>query len=366
MSVVLIGSNGFIGKNLKLKLQEEKINYFEVTKKTSLKKLKYYCLKAEVLVHAAGQNISKFKKDFNNNNILITDKICNLLKQLKKKPKIIYLSTTKINENSFYGLSKKKAENILINFAKKNNSPLNILRLPNVYGKWCKPNYNSFVTTMFYNIPRGINFKKINLQNKINLIHIDTVINKIFSLIKKKSKKLILDINAEKVLSIKDLLNKINEIWYCHKNGYLYNYKTNFERTLYSSFLTYLPSKNFFRSIKKFEDKRGMFSELLKNKNYGQISMFSINPGETRGKHYHNIKNEKFIVLSGTIIFKMKSLNDGKLILKKINEKNIGEIISVPGWSHEIKNSGKQKAIILLWSNEIYDNKNPDTYYKPI
>ena len=94
--------------------------------------------------------------------------------------------------------------------------------------------------------------------------------------------------------------------------------------------------------------------------------MFSINPGETRGKHYHNIKNEKFIVLSGTIIFKMKSLNDGKLILKKINEKNIAEIISVPGWSHEIKNSGKQKAIILLWSNEIYDNKNPDTYYKPI
>ena len=109
MSVVLIGSNGFIGKNLKLKLKEEKINYFEVTKKTNLKKLKDYCLKAEILVHAAGQNISKFKKDFNNNNILITDKICNLLKQLKKKPKIIYLSTIKINENSFYGLSKKKS-----------------------------------------------------------------------------------------------------------------------------------------------------------------------------------------------------------------------------------------------------------------
>jgi len=366
MNSLIIGSNGFIGKNLKLKLEEENINYYEVTKKTKLKKLENYCKKADIIFHVAGQNLSKLKWDFKKNNVLITYKICEILNKFNRKPKLIYLSTIKINEKTNYGNTKKEAEKILKKFSVKNKSQVSILRLPNVYGKWCNPNYNSFISTMLYNIPRSIKFKKINFQNKIKLIHVDDVVSKMIGLIYKNPNKLISIVKPDKILTIRKLYESINKMWFCHKNGYLYEYKSVFDRKLYSTFLTYIPKKNYHRYIKKYEDKRGMFSELLKNKKSGQINVFSINPGETRGKHYHNIKNEKFIILSGSVVFNMKCLNTKEKISKKMSANNISEIVSVPGWIHEIKNIGKKVAIILLWSNEIFDKKNPDTYLKAL
>lgn len=364
MNVSIIGSRGFIGKNLKLKLQENNIKFFEITKATKNSKFEKYCLMSDIIFHVAGQNLSSNKNDFKKNNVLLTQRLCNILKFSKNKTKIIYLSTIKINEKTDYGFSKKKAEEILLEASLKSKIDLKILRLPNVYGKWCKPNYNSFITTIFYNVPRSIKLKKIELKNKIKLIHIDKVTNYLLKLAYKNTKKKIIDLKPEKIITIRELINKIHKIWVCHKSGYLFNFSSDFEKNLFSTFLTYLPYKNFYRSIRKFEDKRGLFSEILKSNNFGQISIFTINPGQIRGQHYHNIKNEKFILLSGKIVFRMKNLQNNKVILKKIEDKIITEIISVPGWMHELKNVGKSKAIILLWTNEIYDKKNPDTHLK--
>ena len=366
MQALIVGSSGFIGKNLKKKLEQENINFFEVTKKTNKKKLEDYCKKVDVIFHVAGQNKSILESDFKKNNVLITKKILDILTKNNLKTKIIYLSTIKYNEKNYYGKTKKEAEKVLLTFSKKNSSIVNILRLPNVFGKWCKPNYNSFVTTMFYNIPRNINFIKLDLMKKIKLIHIDDVTSLMFELAFKKSNALITNVKPEKILSINKLYNLIKKMWLCHKDGYLYNFKSNFERKLYSTFLTYLPSKKITREIKMYQDKRGFFSELLKNKTTGQISVFSINPWKTRGQHYHNIKILEVLILNGKVIFKTKNLISNKTLSKEINSKKITEIISVPGTVHEIKNIGESIAIVLLWSDEIYDKNNPDTFFNTI
>ena len=363
MKILITGSNGFIGSNLLYFFKARNYKTFSFTSGMSYKKLFNLIDNVDVIFHTAGTNRSRKKSDFLINNFQFTKIILDYLIKKKYKHKyLIYTSTKKIIAKDIYGISKKKTEDILIKNKKKIN--LSILRLPNVYGKWSKPNHNSFIATMCYNFSKNIKINNINKNNILSLIYIDDLMILFEKLIKSSKKKLFPKIGP----ITKTTVGKIYEIIKSFKeerpNLKSWNMKNKLHKNLYSTYLSYLMPKNFKYKYKSNIDPRGNFSELIKPSDDSQISYFSINPGKSRGGHYHFSKVEKFIPIvgKGEIIF--ENIVTNKIFKSKFNSKSSYIIETIPGWKHVIKNTGKNKSYFIVWTNEKLDIKNPDTYYK--
>ena len=363
MNILITGSKGFIGKNIQFFLKEKKnIKIFEHTKKKSIKSLKEKLVKADLILHLAGENRSSKIEDYKKNNIFITSLICEVLYKNNIKTPIIFSSTTQFQNNNIYGKSKKKCEEILIDFKKKNNSIVNILRLPNVYGKWSKPNYNSVVATFCHNLSRNLNLRIDNSKSSLNLLYIDDLMNQIFKIIQSPSKKIFPIIENVKKTSLGELVKNLNLIKKkrCSiEPSYL---KNKFLKNLYSTYISFVPLSEIQYSLIKKQDKRGEFVEFGKFKAYGQVSYFTINPKEERGHHYHHSKVEKFLVVMGRVKCFFKNLNNNKNYVFDASDKTSSVFESIPGWSHVIKNNSNKKVVILVWSNEVFKKEKPDTY----
>lgn len=363
-NILITGSNGFIGSNLISFLKEEKkYKLILFSKKDSDENLKTKVLISDIIFHLAGENKSKTFNNFLKNNVHLTQRIINILETKKKRTPIVYTSTTKVKENNFYGKTKLKAEYIIKSYGKKNKVPIKILRVPNVFGKWARPNYNSFLTTICYNLPRK---KKINILNKkykIKLIYIDNLIKILISCIKTKNKIELIKVLPDKTLTLGELFNLISSIWNNHKKGIVPNLNNNFIANLYTTFLSYLPINKTIHTLNKKKDDRGYFSEILKQSEFGQVSVFSINPGKKRGGHFHHTKHEKFLLISGNAEYNSIDIKTKKKYSIKLNENKLKNFVSIPGSWHEIRNTGKNKAYFLLWSSEIFNKRKPDTYF---
>ena len=366
MNVLIIGSDGFIGKNLYHRLlSQKKINLYLITKKTSQKYFKEYIYKSDVIFHFAGSNREYEKKKFTENNFLLTKKICKILKKKSKKTKLIYTSTSHIKKKNYYGISKKKAELELIKLDKKLVN-LYIFRLPNIFGKWSKPNYNSVVATFCNNT---INKKKLNIiqDKKIKFLYIDTLIDNFLKLLKnKKNTKIFHEIKNYTEISVKKLAKKIETFHEKLSQSEIPNIKNNFDKNLYSTYLSYVDQNKAYYKIIRNKDQRGQFVELFKNKSIGQVSFFSINKNKIRGQHYHDSKIEKFFLIKGKAKFEFLNIITKKKYSITISEKNNKIIFTLPGWSHKIKNIGGEKALFVVWANEIFDINKPDTYFYKI
>lgn len=372
MNVLITGYNGFIGKNLISYLTLNQINIFKFGSKNSFLYLEKIIDKIDLIFHIAGQNRAKDKKKFEKNNNVLSDKLIKFLEKKNLKIPMVFTSTIKVNENSYYGITKKKSEDILYKFYKKSNTSLAILRLPNLFGKWSKPNYNSVVATFCYNISRK---KKVVSNNKeISLFYIDDLVKYFFkkfiinfnSFKKKKIQKIYKKFYPIKFIKVSKLEKKIKEFDSIREKYYLPSLTNIFDKKLYSTYLTYIPEKKFTYNLIKHEDKRGLFSEVFKHKNFGQISFLTINPKQTRGEHFHNTKVEKFLLISGKCKFQFQDQNskDKKIII--CDSKNPKIVETIPGWIHKIYNTTNKLAIVMIWTNEVFDVNKPDTYAKII
>ena len=242
------------------------------------------------------------------------------------------------------------------------NYPFYILRLPGVFGKWCKPNYNSVVATFVITSLE----KKIKIEDpnkELHLVHIDDVVSKIIYIIENSPNESQIKVSPENKINVKDLSTILNKFYQDRKNFLIPNAAKGFNRALYSTFISYLPESKFGYKVNIKEDKRGKFCELLKGIDNGQISFLTINPGFKRGGHYHNTKTEKFIVLKGKVKFFFSNLLNTNTIEIYSSYENPEIVDSIPGWFHELENIGNEEALVLLWANEIYDVKNHDTFY---
>jgi len=361
-NILVIGYNGFIGRNfiefLKLK---NKFNLYKIGSKNSEKDLKNKIKKANIILHFAGHNRPINKKLFFQKNFLLTKKIIKIIGD--KKIPIVYLSSVHVHKKNSYGESKLLAEKLLFNYSKKNLTSVYIFRLPHVMGKWCKPNYNSIVSTLCHNIARNIKTKLFKVNQKIEIVYINNLIEKIYSLFSLKNSKKYKFIKLKGFsISIKKLKELIFYFNIQYKSANKPLFKNKFESNLYSVFLTYLPVKNFFYQLKCHKDKRGGFLEFLKDKNFGQISYFYAEPGQVRGQHFHRTKNEKFLVINGKCEFVFKNNKNKRIYKEIVNENQFKVIQTIPGYSHKIKNIGKDTLKVLVWANEVYDKLKPDTY----
>jgi UDP-2-acetamido-2,6-beta-L-arabino-hexul-4-ose reductase len=362
MNILILGSNGFIGKNLHTHLKLKKKKVFSITKKTSKKDFKLKVNKADVIYHLAGSNREKNDKNFHKNNVDLTKKLYDAMEHKRKNVKIIYASTIHFNKDNIYGKTKKKSENILRKINNKNTKVI-ILRLPNIFGKWSKPNYNSAIATFCYKISRGLNVN-LKINKKINLYYIDDLVNFLVGLLKINftTNKVITHFKNVKQINLKLIIDKLYYFKNLDCNELPKNISDSFIKKLYATFIYFSPRKSLNCKIKKNIDERGEFAELVKSKKIGQFSFLKIYPNKIRGNHFHNTKIEYFFILKGTVKFYYTDLYDNKKNSFTVNEQNIKRVVSIPGVLHKIKNIGNKDALLVIWSNEIYDVNKPDTY----
>ncbi len=364
MKILITGSQGFIGKNIEIFLKQKNYQILKFDRNDKIKKLYGNILKSDLILHFAGENRPSNPKLFYKNNTELTDQICKFLIKKKLKTKIIFTSTSKISNKSLYAITKKQSEQVLIKYSKITNAKVSILRFPNVFGKWSKPNYNSVVATFAYNISRGKKIKIFNKNEKINLLYIDDAMNQIYRLIKTRRNILYPKITKVSTIKVSNIAKKLINFQSQISEIYISNIRKPIDRNLYSTFISFMPEQKAFSNIKKKIDVRGNFVEFLKSKDYGQVSLFTINKNQERGGHYHNSKVEKFLIIKGYAKLIFKNIASNKYFFRKVTEKNLCIFHSIPGWVHTIKNVGNSEIVGIVWANEIFNEKKADTFYK--
>jgi UDP-2-acetamido-2,6-beta-L-arabino-hexul-4-ose reductase len=369
MNVLITGANGFVGKNFQVFCNEKGIDFDTFTRENSIDELDAKIQKTDFIVHLAGINRPENIEDFKKGNTDLTSSICNLLIKYKNLAPVIYTSSIQADLNNPYGKSKLGAETALKQLQKKQGNQIFNYRLPNVFGKWCKPNYNSAVATFCHNIANNIPVQVNDPSSMIRLVYIDDVISDFCSKIenhranKSASPAEIKPIYQITVGELQDQLLAFKE---SKSNHIIENVGNGLIRALYSTYISYFKPEQFSYSLVKHEDPRGVFVEMLKTKDSGQFSFFSAHPGITRGGHYHHSKNEKFLVVKGSAKFGFRNIvtDEYSELLTSGDEPQVVE--TVPGWSHDITNIGDDEMFVMLWANEIFDPENPDTIYHKV
>ena len=369
MKVLVTGANGFVGQNLLVRLKEEKIDFTTFVRSDSIVELENKIIDSDFIVHLAGVNRPKNENEFSEGNTDLTKKIANFIAVHKLDIPVIYSSSIQAELDNLYGLSKKFAEDALLQLSENNGNIIYNYRLPNVFGKWCKPNYNSAVATFCYNTINELPIQVNNSDALINLVYIDDVVNEFIKVIKSsaqgnKAEKA--EVNPVYQITVGDLVQQLALFKESKYSSVIERVGTDLTRALYSTYISYFKPESFSYSLKKHEDPRGVFVEMLKTKDSGQFSFFSAHPGITRGGHYHHSKNEKFLVVKGKAKFGFRHIitDEYHELLTCGDEPQVVE--TVPGWSHDITNIGEEEMFVMLWANEIFDPENPDTIYHKV
>ena len=362
MRVLVTGSNGFIGKNLIIRLNELDIKVLTYTRESSTQNLEELIKDTDFIVHLAGENRPKDEKDFDVVNVGLTMSICDALRSLGENTPVILASSTQAEFDNAYGKSKLNAEASVKMLEVDTGCPVYVYRLPGVFGKWCKPNYNSVVATFCHNISHDLPIQVNNPDFELSLVYIDDVVEEFVKIIQgAKGDKKELSVQPEYKIKLGDLAEQIKIFRESRDSLITERVGSGIVRKLYSTYLSYFSPEQFSYSIPSYGDERGMFAEVLKTKDSGQFSFFTAKPGVTRGSHYHHSKTEKFLVVQGRAKFGFRNVATDEMHEIITTSKELKIVETVPGWSHDITNIGIEEIIVMLWANEIFDPDNPDT-----
>lgn len=365
MKILVTGANGFIGKHLVLQLKQLNHEVFSYDKEMSQELFLSYCSQAEFIYHLAGVNRPLKVKEYLEGNYDFTKYLIETLKNVGNPCPILLSSSTQSTLDNPYGKSKKASEDILLDYGKEGQVKVLIYRLDNVFGKWCRPNYNSVIATFCHNIGRDLPIEIHDINKELNLVYIDDVIDDFLKCLEDTSEGNTLycgisPVYQYKLVEIVDLLYSMKE---GRTKGFIPDLSKDFNRKLYSTFLSYLDDEDFSYPLKMHRDERGSFTEVFHSKEKGQISINISKPGIVKGNHYHNSKHEKFLVVSGSGLIRLRKVSEDKIIQYLVDDKNL-VIVDIPaGYTHSIENIGEQDMVTVIWVNESFDKENPDTYY---
>ena len=365
MKILITGASGFIGKNLQAELKNRNytnILIFETDTDISL--LDEYCKVADFVFHLAGVNRPKEQSDYMKGNYEFTSTVTKRLKQYNNKCPIIFSSSIQAAFPNLYGKSKKSAEKLLIDYSEETGVKILIYRLPNVFGKWCKPNYNSAVATFCHNIARGVPIR-INDSNAImNLVYIDDVVKKMVDDMEEEESRngIFAEVTPVYAVSLGEVVELIESFKKSRELCLIPNMSNEFIRKLYSTYLSYIPEKEFNYELKMLSDERGSFTEYIKMESGGQVSVNISKPGMVKGNHWHQTKSEKFLVVNGEGVIRFRRIDSDEVVEYFVSGRKL-EVIDVPvGYTHNIENLGNDDMVTLIWANEIFDPDQTDTY----
>lgn len=372
MKVLVTGSSGFIGKNLMsaLKLQKD-IDVLEFSRNQSSSTLPELVLQADFIFHLAGVNRPQNESAFTKDNVGLTKDIVNILRSSDKKTPLVVTSSIQAELDNPYGKSKLEAERIVIEWGRQSDAPIYVYRLPGIFGKWCKPNYNSVVATFCFNTINHLPIEVSDPSKIITLSYIDDVINSFIGLIDRApgttKRSGFQSINRTFDVSLGELKNRIDALHNIRTKLLIPDLNDTFNKFLYATYTSYLPADQFSYNLSKNSDERGWLTEFVKSNYGGQVFISSTKPGISRGNHWHKTKIEKFLVINGSaeIILRNK-VNDSAAIKYMVSGDDMS-VIDIPvGYVHAIKNIGKTELLTIFWASEILDKQFPDTFYEEL
>lgn len=375
MRVLITGADGFVGKNLQLHLAERKsVDILRFTRANDVADLPALVASADFVFHLAGVNRPQNPADFISGNLGLTQALCaavlDAVQSTGKHIPVVYTSSIQAERDNDYGSSKLGAEDALFELARCHGNPVHVFRLPNVFGKWCIPNYNSAVATFCHNIARGLPIQVNDPAAQVTLVYVDDVIERFLQLM--DGADAVLDakgfatVAPQYTTTVGELAQNIATFKASRETLMTERVGTGLLRALYSTYLSYLPVDLFAYPVLQHGDPRGVFVEMLKTPDSGQFSYFTAHPGITRGGHYHHTKTEKFLVIKGKARFKFRHMQTGEVHELTTSGEKAEIVETVPGWTHDITNIGTDEMVVMLWANEVFDRSRPDTFACPL
>jgi UDP-2-acetamido-2,6-beta-L-arabino-hexul-4-ose reductase len=366
--ILITGGRGFLGRNLATQLCECKdceTRLFD--QGDSAGDLRSRVLWADIIFHLAGVNRPQDPHDFERGNAGLTEQICRILKENARCPKIVFSSSIQVELDNPYGASKAKAECVLRQFSSDTGACVRIYRLKNLFGKWCRPNYNSVTATFCHNIANDLSIVVSDPGRSVELSYVDDVVAAFLAEIdgREAGGETGADIPGYKI-QLGDLAGRIQAFHEMRSTLTLPDFGKGFNRGLYATYLSYVPQPARQYNLGIRSDARGSLAEFIKQEHFGQIFISRTNPGVTRGNHYHHTKAEKFFVVEGDGLIRMRAIEGGPVEEYSVTGSAYQVIDIPPGFTHSITNIGSSEMVTLFWSSEIFDPNRPDTYYLPV
>lgn len=366
MNILVTGAGGFVGKNLIWELKNrgyEDIFAYDID--STEEELDRYARECEFVFHLAGVNRPKDEKEFMEGNFGFTSVLLAKLKKYENHAPVLITSSIQAELDNPYGKSKKAGEDLLFTYEEETGARAIVYRLPNVFGKWCRPNYNSGVATFCNNIANNLEIKVNDPNTIMNLVYIDDVVDEFIAALEGRENQVGRFCMVPTVHTVS--LGKIVETLYSFKESRntlsVPHMGNEFEKKLYSTYLSYLPKDGFAYPLKMNQDERGSFTEFIRTTDRGQVSVNISKPGITKGKHWHHTKNEKFLVVKGKGCIRFRQIDEDEIIEYHVTGEEL-TVVDIPtGYTHEITNEGTEDMVTVMWANESYDPDKPDTFY---
>ncbi len=377
MNILITGANGFIGKNLiaqlnnikEEKAKEERIpsnlTVFAYDIDTDPGLLDEYCREADFVFHLAGVNRPKEQSEFMEGNFGFTSVLLDTLKKYSNTCPVMLASSIQSELDNPYGVSKKAGEELLFRYAEETGAKVFVYRFPNVFGKWCRPNYNSAVATFCYNIAHDLPIQVNDPNAMMTLVYIDDVVDELISALAGNPMRegKYCKVPIEYKISLGEIVELIYSFRESRQNLQVPDMRDAFSKKLYATYLSYLPENNFSYPLKMNVDHRGSFTEFLKSPDRGQVSVNISKPGITKGNHWHHTKNEKFLVVNGKGVIRFRKIDEKEVYEYYVSGDRL-EVVDIPvGYTHNIENLGDTDMVTIMWANEPFDPERPDTYY---
>lgn len=368
-TVLVTGAHGFIGSNLCATLElDDQVTILRFGRDNTSKELAEYVGQADFIFHIAGINRPKDDAEFAAGNKELTEQIVALLKDKKQPTPLLLTSSTHAERDSAYGESKKAAEDAVLNWAHEKNQAY-IYRLPNVFGKWSRPNYNSVVSTFCSNIGKGLEITINDPSATLNLVYIDDVVAEFIRAFKgelKPSKDHFYLIPRSFDTTLGELADTLRLFKASRNTLIMPSFENIFHKFLYATYVSYFETDDFSYSLDMKRDDRGWLAEFIKAPAFGQIFVSRTKPGIARGNHWHHTKVEKFLVIEGKADITFRKLDTDEIITYSVTGDSL-EVVDIPtGYIHAITNTGNSDLLTLFWANELLDPQAPDTYYQNV
>jgi UDP-2-acetamido-2,6-beta-L-arabino-hexul-4-ose reductase len=382
MRILVTGAKGFVGKNLCAELGNiregkdrsfgdlkiDEIFEFDVDSDPGL--LEEYCQRADFVFNLAGVNRPKEQSEFMAGNFGFAEVLLDTLKKYKNSSPVMISSSTQAELDNPYGQSKRAGEELMFRYSQESGAKVLVYRFPNLFGKWCRPNYNSAVATFCHNIANGLPVTISNRDNRLSLVYIDDLINEMVAALKGQEHRegeycFVPEVYSVTLGEIVDLLQSFKE---GRKTLEVPDMGNLFTKKLYATYLSYLPEDQFSYPLRMNIDERGSFTEIIRTPERGQFSVNISKPHITKGNHWHHTKCEKFIVVSGKGAIRFRKIGEPEAeVIEYIVSGEKIEVVDIPaGYTHNIENLGDTDMVTLMWANEKFDPERPDTFFESV
>jgi UDP-2-acetamido-2,6-beta-L-arabino-hexul-4-ose reductase len=364
MNILITGGKGFIGQNLAASLSSEhNLFLFDVDTESAL--LDDYCRDADFVFHLAGVNRPPNPDEFMTGNFGFTRALLDTLKKHKKTCPVMLSSSTQAQLNNPYGQSKKAGEELLFAYGEETGARVLVYRFPNVFGKWCRPNYNSAVATFCHNVARDLPIQVSDPANDLTLVYIDDVVREMICALAGKEHKdgkycAVTEVYQTKLGTVVDIIQSFRQFRSAFSVADMADPLT---KKLYGTYLSYLPENAFSYPLKMNVDSRGSFTEFLRTTHHGQVSVNISKPHIVKGNHWHHSKNEKFLVVSGQGVIRFRKPGNAEIFSYEVSGEKLEVVDIPPGYTHNIENLGDTDLVTVMWVNEPFDKENPDTFF---